>query len=436
MSSEWREVTLGELLAQPPKNGYSPREVEHWTGTQMLGLGCLTLDGFRPNQLKNAPVGDRQLRDYILADGDLLVSRSNTRDMVGLAGIYRDVGTPCIYPDLMMRLRPNGRMLSSLMIKLLLSRIGRRQIQAAASGTSGSMVKISARTLQTIRLPLPPLSEQRGIAGILDTLDNTIQGMEQVVAKLQSLRLGLLQDLLACGIAENGELRDPGRHPEYFRESTLGRIPRRWSITTLGEVADWLSGGTPSKANPVFWNGHIPWVSPKDMKSFLLKNFQDHISKAGATSGSRLVPAKAVLLVVRGMILAHTFPVCLTTCEVAFSQDIKALVPKADLDGRFLAYWFLAQSEKMLSLVTEATHGTKRIDLKDLKAFPLALPPLDEQLRISELLAVHDERLEREQALQQKLWGIRLGLVDDLLTGRVRVPFSEAATNSTLQASS
>ncbi len=67
----------------------------------MLGLGCLTLSGFQPIQLKNAPKNDANLQRAWLKDGDLLISRSNTRDLVALVGIYREIGIPCIYSDLM-----------------------------------------------------------------------------------------------------------------------------------------------------------------------------------------------------------------------------------------------------------------------------------------------------------------------------------------------
>ena len=80
---------------------------------------------------------------------------------------------------------------------------------------------------------LPPLPEQRRIAEILDTVDEAIRRTEQVIAKLQQMKQGLLHDLLTRGIDENGELRDPERHPEQFKDSPLGRIPREWEVGPL-----------------------------------------------------------------------------------------------------------------------------------------------------------------------------------------------------------
>ena len=93
-------------------------------------------------------------------------------------------------------------------------------------GQGSSVIHISAKHLGNLSLDLPPLPEQRRIAEILDTLDEAIRKTEQVIAKLQQMKQGLLHDLLTRGIDEHGELRDPERHPEQFKDSPLGRIPR------------------------------------------------------------------------------------------------------------------------------------------------------------------------------------------------------------------
>ena len=97
-------------------------------------------------------------------------------------------------------------------------------------------------------------------------------------------------------------------------------MARDWSRTSLGQVAEWSSGTTPSKAHREYWSGDIPWVSPKDMKRFELHDTQDHISKRAVDDGAKLVPSDTVFIVVRGMILAHTFPVCIAQRAMSFLQ--------------------------------------------------------------------------------------------------------------------
>lgn len=159
----FRTVPLGSLLKEKPRNGYSPQESPGWEGLHALGLGCLTSEGFQPRQLKNIP-DSPMARRFLLKDGDLLVSRANTRELVGLAGRYRDVGHPCIYPDLMMRLPPDPqRCLPEFLEIFLLSDTARKHLRAGARGTSESMVKISAKTVEELPVPLPSLPEQRRI---------------------------------------------------------------------------------------------------------------------------------------------------------------------------------------------------------------------------------------------------------------------------------
>ncbi|WP_327727709.1 hypothetical protein OG250_12155 [Streptomyces sp. NBC_00487] len=187
---------VGTVLAGKPKNGYSPSGVPEWTGLQALGLGCLTNEGFVPAQLKripNTPLGRR----YLLQDGDLLMSRANTRELVGLAGRYRDVGSPCIYPDLMMRLRlDETRCLTSYLELALSTGAVRSAVRAAARGTSESMVKISAATVEALRVPLPDVAKQSEIVSAVAAMDQRIARQAEVVAKLRVTQRAVVEDLL------------------------------------------------------------------------------------------------------------------------------------------------------------------------------------------------------------------------------------------------
>ena len=90
-----------------------------------------------------------------------------------------------------------------------------------------------------------------------------------------------------------------------------------------------LGGGTPNTARSEFWEGNIPWVSPKDMKRDHIFNTMDHISdEAIKGSTAKLLPVGSILFVVRGMILNHTLPVAKTEVPVAINQDMKALIPE------------------------------------------------------------------------------------------------------------
>lgn len=193
---EWSANQLSSFLANPPRNGYSPKEAGHFSGRYMLGLGCLTKSGFTPCQLKNAPAYDAALESAKLRDGDLLMSRANTRELVGLVGIYRDVGHPCTYPDLMMKLTPNGMSSSEFLEIMLQSKLVRRQVQSSASGTSGSMVKISGATVQRLLVAIPAPQEQAQITKIVGKCKAQLADEVQTVGELKRMKSGLMDDLL------------------------------------------------------------------------------------------------------------------------------------------------------------------------------------------------------------------------------------------------
>jgi type I restriction enzyme S subunit len=197
----------------------------------------------------------------------------------------------------------------------------------------------------------------------------------------------------------------------------------RWPSAPLAELVRFKSGGTPSKANPSYWDGDVPWLSAKDLKSFWLNDSQDHITDRAVKAGARLVPSGSVLVLIRGMTLLKDVPVGVTRCPVAFNQDVKGLLPDEErLLPEFLGYYLLAKKEVLRSLVTQAGHGTGRLSVDALAELEVPLPPLPEQQKIAAILGAWDRALEKLQALvgakTERLGALR----QQLLTGTRRFP--------------
>ncbi len=130
----------------------------------------------------------------------------------------------------------------------------------------------------------------------------------------------------------------------------------RVNSTPLNQITKIFGGGTPSKANYAFWEGTIPWVSPKDMKVSEIYDSEDHISEFAIEAGaSTLIPQHSVLIVVRSGILRRTLPVAINRVPVTINQDMKALVPSDVLSCEFLAWWFRSQEYVFLEHVKGGT---------------------------------------------------------------------------------
>jgi type I restriction enzyme S subunit len=176
-----------------------------------------------------------------------------------------------------------------------------------------------------------------------------------------------------------------------------------WRETSLGEVTDFLSGGTPSKDRPDYWAGSVPWVSAKDMKRFRLDDTEDHVSDEGIANGTKLVPAGSVLLLARGMTLLNDLPICVISRPMTFNQDVKALRPQPDVRSDYLPYLLLGNKDRLLSLVDLAGHGTGRLNSDELKALDITLPPLPEQRAIAHILGTLDDKIELNRRMSETL---------------------------------
>ena len=176
-----------------------------------------------------------------------------------------------------------------------------------------------------------------------------------------------------------------------------------WRDAPLGSVITCLSGGTPSKGNPAYWGGSIPWVSAKDMKRYRLSDTQDHITLEGATSGTRVAPKGSVLLLTRGMTLLNSVPVCLIDRDMAFNQDVKALKPGPDILPDYLPYLVLGNTQYLKGLVDLAGHGTGRLNSAELKALRICVPPKDQQRAIAQILGTLDDKIELNRRMNETL---------------------------------
>ena len=180
-------------------------------------------------------------------------------------------------------------------------------------------------------------------------------------------------------IGESGEWNLSGER--YLETASVSGI---WPSVALGELTKRLTGGTPSKAEPEFWIGTIPWVSPKDMKVDVLLDTEDHVSESAIqNSATSLVPAGTLLCVVRSGILKHSLPLALTGRAMCFNQDIVALVPKDDrLDVRYLLAVLKARSGDILDKGIKPGVTVQSFHAGFFNQYEIPLPPLAIQQEI------------------------------------------------------
>lgn len=190
------------------------------------------------------------------------------------------------------------------------------------------------------------------------------------------------------------------------------RVPAGWSIHELGDLAEKIEGGgTPSRIEPTYWDGGIPWATVKDLRGVSLTSTAEFISAQGLErSSSKLVPAYTMIIACRMAVGKAVY----FDRDVAINQDLKAFFPVKGVDWQFILHWYLSQSERIGHLATGST--VKGIRLDDLKLLPIQLPLLPEQKKIATILSSVDEVIEKTRAQIDKLKDLKTGMMQELLT--------------------
>jgi type I restriction enzyme S subunit len=265
--------------------------------------------------------------------------------------------------------------------------------------------------LKEKEIRIVPEGEQTGISQALKVVDEA--------RSIQDTELQILED---CKRAAMQALFTRGLRGEPQKETEIGLMPKSWTPKSLLELCTILSGGTPRKSETRFWSGAIPWVSGKDLKVAALDDAIDHITDEGVKNGSRLAPADAVLLLVRGMGLAKDLPVAVINRPMAFNQDVKALVSRKELSGRFIRSAIYLGKDRLLSKIVPSAHGTMTLNLDDVETLKIPCPA--EQAEANEIVAILDaidRKIDLHRRKRTVLEDLFKALLHKLMTGELRV---------------
>jgi type I restriction enzyme, S subunit len=181
----------------------------------------------------------------------------------------------------------------------------------------------------------------------------------------------------------------------------------------LKDVVSVFGGATPAKDRPDLWNnGVIPWITPKDMKANVITSASDYVSPLALQKSSlKMIPPNSVLIVVRGMILGRTIPIRENKVPVVINQDMKGLVPSKGLLPMYLRWAVQSREQLLLSRVSTAGHGTKKLDMDQLMSIELPVPPMERQVKFSETVEaveqygeVYEVARSDSQRLSASLW--------------------------------
>ena len=295
------------------------------------------------------------------------------------------------------------------------------------SGSAQPQVVI--KDLNKIDIVFPKsTTEQQSIANILSKTDQAIAHTEALIAKYTRIKTGLMQDLLTKGIDQNGNIRTEQTHK--FKDSPLGRIPYEWECEKLNSVCNIYISGVDKKTHfgekAVYLCNYMDVYSNREINAKIdymqvtatdseIKKFQLKIGDVIITKDSETPDDIAVPTVVK-----EVFD------NLICGYHLALIRPKSNLLGGFLMFQLLNHSSKKYfgSLAT----GSTRFGLKlgSIENFPTFIPSLDEQYKLVSIIEKNQNLILEEMNNLTKLQSLKTGLMQDLLSGKVRVKVSEA----------
>jgi type I restriction enzyme S subunit len=274
------------------------------------------------------------------------------------------------------------------------------------------------------RLSLPPLAEQRAIAQVLSSVEDAIAKTEALIEAIAEAKHATMRELLTRGVRRNEAPMKP-----LPRRWVLGRIaegvtqiPSDWDLVTLTKVAKLESGHTPSRENPDYWGGDIPWLSLADtdaLDELEVDQTSECVTSNGiANSSARILPKDTV-------VFSRTATVGKSTRmkrPMATSQDFANWICGSTLLPTYLVQVFRHMGREWDRLQEGSTHQT--IYMPVFKRLQILQPPISEQRMIADIGEAFDARMTHERLTRTALIENRAALAQELLSGRIRVPQS------------
>lgn len=386
---EWNVVKVGELV-NTLKSGLS-RSLKD----ENVGIPCI-----RSNNIKNSRlvlddlkywfrVDDKgaKIEDYILKKGDIIINFINSISQIGKGCIFNKEDFEAIYTTNLLRIQINEEKMTNKFFYYYTQTEKYKKEVGLITKPAVNQASFTTVEYKAIKFPVPPLKEQQRIAEILSTVDSQIDDTDKLIEKIKELKKGLIQRLLTKGIG----------HTE-FNKAEVGEIPVEWEIKSLGKVFKLSSGEFLSQKNII--DGQYPVYGGNGITGYH-NEFKHKDSK-----------------IVIGRVGAKCGCVCRSIKESWITDNALYINEKlCEFDDEFMFYllYYLDLNKFANQNAQPVISGQKIYNIN------IALPNLEEQKRISDILSSVDIQIEEYKNKKIKLEEIKKGLMQQLLTGKIRV---------------
>jgi len=415
----WRKIRLGEafsLTKKPARLRYSDFERIPFVPMEAVPVGRMYFEQFTLKQPSEVSSGT------YFEPGDVLVAKITPSFENGKQGIIEKLPTPfgVATTEVIPLKEAPGLSDKQFLFYYLLRQDVRTALAAKMEGSTGRQ-RLSAGTLASWEIELPPLPEQRAIARVLRTVQDAIQARRRELELERERKAALMQHLFTHGT-----------RGEPTKQTEIGEMPESWQVVRLGDMASISTGTTPATDNPAYYSGTIPFVKTSEIANSRITEAATRITTDAVRDyGLKQYAPGTVVVAMYGQGKTRG-QVAILDIAATITQNTAAIVPNPELNSEFLWQWLMSQYENL----REAGHQghISHLNLGYVKQYLVPLPSLAEQHQIADVLGVSGNKLvslEGEMTLLQELFR---ALLEELMTGRLStLPLieaeDEAATN-------
>ena len=368
-----------------------------------------------------------EIERFGLQVGDVVITKdSETPDDIGIPTVVDTTAPDLVCGYHLAILRPNQDLVDpTFLAKQLAHHHIARYFGQQANGTTRYGLSTAAIANTPLHLPRP--ESQRSASAIMRLVDTHITQTKAVIAKLRQVRAGMLHDLLNYGLDKHGQLRDPIAHPDQFKDSPLGRIPKDWETKPLGNLCTHIGSGlTPRGGQEVYTQEGILFIRSQN------------VTFEGLVLGDiAYIPRYIHLRMLRSEVFAHDVLFNITGASIGRCCAMPKGMGQANVNQHVCILRVPEASEAdavFLSTVLSSTIGQKQLEAlntcgnrqglnyQQLGSFIVPWPQEKERGLIAQNVNQTTMHLFKENSELEKLQKLKIGLQDDLLTGRVPVP--------------
>ncbi|MDO8874249.1 MAG: restriction endonuclease subunit S [Methanoregula sp.] len=413
LPEEWDIIAIGKFASSKSGGTPSTLKEEYWkNGTvPWVNSGALK-DNFvnQPSTLITKLGLENSSAKLFPKKTVLIALTGATTGRVGILDIESSTNQSVV------GILPNSKFISEFLFYTLM--YSREQVLKLCTGAA--QPHINKAIVENFLVPFPPLPEQHAISTTLRTLQEAKEKTEDVIAATKALKAAMMKHLFRYGPLPT-ELAER----VAIRETEIGQVPEGWDLQPLGNISKISSGGTPSRTEPSYWNGEIPWIRTGEINYSIIEKTEEKITKAGLdNSSTRIVPKGTLLMAMYGEGVTRG-RVGITGIDASINQAVAAIFPSEKLLTPFL-YYYLEFSYEKNRLLGHGAHQ-RNLSATIIKTILVPVPTEKTQQQIVEILSSIDQKLAAEQSRKEALDTLFTSLLDDLMTAKIRVKPAEIA---------